>query len=178
MKDTTLLIVLLCGFFAISANLQNDTKIGYVYMDQILMNMDEAKKMQESLDKFSTEKAELLKKNTDALNAKISEYKQKEKSGELTEAGKIIAANQISDLQASLEQQARVNEQELMIKRSDLLGPIATKLEKAMDEVAVKLGYKYVLNSADGTGNSIVVVAPESDDLTKEVMEHLGIGLK
>ena len=178
MKNTTLLIVLLIGFFAISANLENDTKIGYVYMDQILMNMEETKKMQTSLDKFSSEKAEQIRKNTEFLNARINDFKQKEKSGELTEAGKIIATNQINDLQVSLEQQARTNEQELMVKRNELLSPIAAKLEKAMDEVATKMGYKYVLNSSDGTGNSIVIVAPEADDLTKEVMDHMGISLK
>jgi hypothetical protein len=34
-----------------------------------------------------------------------------------------------------------------------------------------------VLNSADGTGNSIIIVAPESDDLTMKVMRHLGVKL-
>ena len=43
---------------------------------------------------------------------------------------------------------------------------------------AAQKGYRYVFSSADGTGNSIIIVAPEADDLTQEVMEYLGIELK
>ena len=81
-------------------------------------------------------------------------------------------------MRKQLNQLISANEQELYSKRSELLSPIAKKLEKAMDEVAAQKGYRYVLSSADGTGNSIIVVAPEADDLTQEVMEHLGIGIK
>lgn len=178
MKNTTLLIVLLAGFFAISANLENDTKIGYVYMDRVLMNMKETQDMNAVLDKFTAEKAELIRKNTEFLNNKITEFQRKEKAGELTEAGRIISTNEIRDLQVALENQARDNERELMLKRNELLAPVASKLETAMDKVAAANGYKYVLNSADGTGNSIVIVAPDADDLTKKVMDHMGIQLK
>ncbi len=173
MKNIT--IILLLAAFAISANLENDTKIGYVYMDLVLTNMEEAKQMNKVLDKFSAEKTAQLTKNTQFLNNKIQEMMRKQKAGELTDAGRIISENEISDLKASIEKQARANEQELYTKRIELLGPIAKKLEAAMDDVAATMGYKYVLNSSDGTGNSIVVVAPEADDLTQEVMKELGI---
>lgn len=177
MKNTTIAILLFLGFIGISANLENDTKIGYVYMDLVLSNMPETQEMNKVLDKFSAEKAGLLKKNTEFLNKKLAEMNRKEKAGELTEAGRIISENELSELKAKIEQQARLDEQELYKKRVSLLSPIAKKLEKAMDDVAANLGYKYVLNSSDGTGNSIVIVAPEADDLTQEVMTQLGIKL-
>jgi outer membrane protein len=178
MKNTALAIVLFLSVFGISANLENDTKIGYVYMELVLSNMPETQEMNKVLDKYNAEKSETLKKNTQFLNNKLQEMQRKEKAGELTEAGRIISENEINDLRASIEKQARVNEQELYQKRIELLTPIAKKLEKAMDEVAAKKGYKYVLNSSDGTGNSIVVVAPDADDLTRAVFDHLGIEIE
>ena len=175
MKNTALAIVLFLSVFGISANLENDTKIGYVYMELVLSNMEETKEMNKILDKYSAEKSETLKKNTQFLSNKLEELQRKEKAGELTDAGRVISENEISDLRASIEKQARVDEQELYQKRIELLTPIAQKLEKAMDEVAAKKGYKYVLNSSDGTGNSIVIVAPDADDLTRAVLDHLGI---
>jgi outer membrane protein len=81
-------------------------------------------------------------------------------------------------MQKDIELQTQQDEQELYTKRVNLLTPIAKKLEEAMDKVAGEKGYKYVLNSSDGTGNSIVVVAPDGDDLTQEVMAELGIEIE
>lgn len=178
MKNVAVAIVLVLGAFGISANLENDTKIGYVFMEYVLNSMPETQEMNNTLDKLSKEKSDKLVKNTKFLNSKVDEMNRKERSGELTEAGRKISEDEIADMRKKIETQARADEQELFKKRMELLGPIAKKLEKAMDDVAAKKGYKYVLNSSDGTGNSIVVVAPEADDLTKAVMDHLGIETK
>lgn len=171
-------IILMLAFIGISANIEDDTKIGYVYMDLVLRNMEEAKEMNLILDKFSREKSAELEKSKTILEKKFGEIQKKAQAGTLTEAGKIIATNELEAMQRDIETQAQQDEQELYSKRINLLTPIAKKLEEAMDKVAGEKGYKYVLNSSDGTGNSIVVVAPEGDDLTQEVMVELGIELE
>lgn len=173
-----LVIIGLLAFIAISANVPNETKIGYVYMEMVMNNMPEAKAMMLTVDKFASEKqAEVEKKNA-VFVQKTEAFQKKSRSGELSEAGKIILQNELNSLREELEQLVSTNEQELYAKRGELLSPIAKKLEKAMDEVAALKGYRYVFSSADGTGNSIIIVAPEADDLTQEVMKHLGIEMK
>ncbi|HAP69959.1 MAG TPA: hypothetical protein DCR04_09595 [Flavobacteriales bacterium] len=173
-----LVIIGLLAFIAISANVPNETKIGYVYMEMVMNNMPEAQEMMLIVDKFSAEKQAEVEKKKAVFIQKTEIFQKKSQSGELTEAGKIIAQNELTSLRKGLEQLVSTNEQELYAKRGELLSPIAKKLEAAMDEVAALKGYKYVLSSADGTGNSIMVVAPEADDLTQEVMKHLGIEMK
>ena len=176
MKNIT--IILLFGFIGISATLENDTKIGYVYMDLVLTNMDEAKEMNLILDQFTQERSLGITKKTEELQAKAASISQAIQAGKLSEAGQIIAQNEINSMQSSLQAQARQNEQELYEKRVALLSPIVKQLEEAMDDVAAEMGYKYVLNSSDGTGNSIVIVAPDADDLTQEVMTKLGVSFE
>ena len=173
-----LVIIGLLAFIGISANLPNETKIGYVYMEMVMNNMPETKKMMAIVDKFTAEKQAEIEKRNVFINEKMESFRKKSQSGELSEAGKIITQNQIISLRKELDQLISANKQELYSKRSELLSPIAKKLEKAMDEVAAQKGYRYVFSSADGTGNSIIIVAPEADDLTQEVMEYLGIELK
>lgn len=173
-----LVIIGLLAFIGISANLPNETKIGYVYMDMVMNNMPEANEMMAIVEKFTAEKQSEIEKRNAFISTKNEAFQKKSAKGELTEAGKIIAQNELISLQKELNQLISDNEQELYAKRSELLAPIAKKVEKAMDEVAALKGYRYVFSSADGTGNSIIVVAPESDDLTQEVMKHLGIELK
>ncbi|MCF8461584.1 MAG: OmpH family outer membrane protein [Flavobacteriales bacterium] len=173
-----LVIIGLLAFIGISANVPNETKIGYVYMDMVMNNMPEAKEMMTIIDRFTAEKqAEIEKKKAD-IAKKLEAFQKKSDSGELSDAGKIIAQNEVKTMKADMDAMISNTEQEIYAKRSELLSPVAKKLEKAMDEVAAKLGYRYVLSSADGTGNSIVIVGPDEDNLTPEVMKHLGIEMK
>lgn len=168
-------IVLLVGLLAMSMSVDTSTRIGYVYMEQVLVRMNEAQEMNRILERFTAERQMELEAMEQKLNAKYQAYQDKDKKGELTDAGRIIGMNELKALQAEHEA-AKVNaEQELGIKRTELLRPIAQQLQAAMKAVAAKEGYTHVFNSADGTGNSIVIVAPEADDLTRKVMAHLGI---
>jgi outer membrane protein len=168
-------IVLLVGLLAMSMAVDTSTRIGYVYMEQVLASMNEAQEMNRILDRFTAERQMELEAMQQKLNARYTEFQAKDRKGELTDAGRIIGTSELKALQAEYDA-AKVNaEQELIQKRTDLIRPIAQQLKTAMKEVAAKEGYSHVLNSADGTGNSIIIVAPEADDLTLKVMKHLGV---
>lgn len=173
-----LIIIGLLGFIALSANVPNETKIGYVYMEMVMNNMPETIEMMTIIEKFTAEKQREVDRKAANILEKKENLQEKSQAGELSDAGKIILQNEINSLEKELDLLKASNEQELFAKRSALLQPIAKKLERTMDQVAAQKGYRYVLSSADGTGNSIVIVAPEADDLTQEVMDHLGIKLK
>jgi Skp family chaperone for outer membrane proteins len=102
-------IILLFGFIGISATLENDTKIGYVYMDLVLTNMDEAKEMNLILDQFTQERSLVITKKTQELQAKAASISQEIQAGKLSEAGQIIAQNEINSMQSNLQAQARQN---------------------------------------------------------------------
>ncbi len=175
MRNIVIAVIFVLGAFGISATLENDTKIGYVYMDLVLQNMEETQKMNKLLNEMSKELASELKTSTADLNDKVIELQEQKNKGAL-QGDKLKEANaSLEKMKEQLETHARKNEQVLQDKRNSMLGPITKKLEEAMDQVAAKAGYKYVLNSSDGTGKSLVLVAPEADDLTDEVMQYLEI---
>ncbi|MBL4587220.1 MAG: OmpH family outer membrane protein [Flavobacteriales bacterium] len=175
MKNTAIILLLL-AVIGISANVENDTKIGYVQMELVLQNMKETKQMNLTIEKYTAEKQIELKKNSEFLNKKFEEYRQKNENQ--VNADRLVAEGELKGMQKALEALKLRTEQEIMAEKSALLIPIREKLEKAVDAVAKKYSYKYVFNSVDETGNSVVVVAPERDDLTEEVLQHLGIKLK
>jgi outer membrane protein len=173
MKNTA--IILLVGILALSMSVDRQPRIGHVYMEQVLMQMKEAQEMNIIIERFMAEKQLELDRMDNLISDRTRNMEQRERKGELTEAGRIIALNELKSLKTQREETQQQAEQELMSKRTELIRPIAQKLQKAMREVADKEGYTHVLNSADGTANSIVIVAPEGDDLTLRVMKHLGI---
>ncbi|MGB0369226.1 MAG: hypothetical protein ACPGD8_07455, partial [Flavobacteriales bacterium] len=48
----------------------------------------------------------------------------------------------------------------------------------AMETVAKKKGFDYILNSVDGSGTSIVLWGPEGHDVTRAIVDELGIKLE
>ena len=86
-----LVIIGLLAFIGISANLPNETKIGYVYMEMVMNNMPETKEMMLNVDKFSAEKQAEVEKKKAVFVQKTEIFQKKSQLGELTEAGKIIA---------------------------------------------------------------------------------------
>lgn len=169
------MILLLSGALAISMSVDTSPRIGYVYMEQVLGSMSETQEMNRILERFMLERQQELDGKRAAFENAQKDFQEKERKGELTEAGRIIAMNELKGLQAEYETAQTLADQELNEKRAALIRPIAQQLKSAMNEVAKKEGYTHVLNSADGTGNSIVIVAPEADDLTLNVMKHLGV---
>jgi outer membrane protein len=170
-------IAFLAGFLALSMSVDNSPRIGHVYMEQVLSRMNEAQEMNRIIDRFMAERQAELAQQKAQLEAKYAAHQQKEQKGELTDAGRIISNSELKAMQAAYEATQANAEQELMQKRQDLIRPIAQQMQKAMKEVAAKEGYTHVFNSADGTGNSIVIVAPEGDDLTLKVLKQLGVKL-
>lgn len=168
-------ILLLVGILGISMSVDTAPRIGYVYMEQVLGRMNEAQEMNKVIDRFTAERQMELETMQQKLNGRYTAYQDKDRKGELTDAGRIIGMNELKALQQEYDEAKSTAEQELMQKRGELIRPIAQQLQKAMKDVAAKEGYTHVFNSADGTGNSIIIVAPEADDLTLKVMKHLGI---
>jgi len=170
-------IAFLAGFLTLSMSVDNSPRIGHVYMEQVLSRMNEAQEMNRIIDRFMAERQAELAQQKAELEAKYAAHQQKDQKGELSDAGRIISNSELKALQAAYEAAQANAEQELMQKRQDLIRPIAQQMQKAMKEVAAQEGYTHVFNSADGTGNSIVIVAPEGDDLTLKVLKQLGVKL-
>ena len=88
MKNVT--IVLLVGLLALSMSVDTTTRVGYVYMEQVLGRMNEAQEMNRILERFTAERQMELEAMQQKLSTKYQEYQDKDRKGELTEAGRII----------------------------------------------------------------------------------------
>jgi outer membrane protein len=60
-------------------------------------------------------------------------------------------------------------------KREELLSPVVAKMQKAIDEVAKEEAYTYVFNSNATGGVSVLLHAPQQDNITEKVLKKLGV---
>jgi outer membrane protein len=71
-----------------------------------------------------------------------------------------------------IEEYSANADKELTARKEELYHPIRTKMQSAIDKVAVQLKYDYVLDASYG---NIIYRRNEQDDILKDVLKELGL---
>jgi outer membrane protein len=152
------------------------SKIGYTNVNSVLSVMPESQVMNQDLETYSLGLQKRLEDMNNQLNYLYSEYQKKTKGPDSSGIGQLTAT--INKLDGDFKATKRISERQLKEKRQELLAPIINKVELALDAVREKGGYDFILNSVDGSGTSVVLRGPASNDITKALLDELGIELK
>ena len=152
------------------------SKIGYTNVNAVLSVMPESQAMNQDLQTYSLGLQKRLEDMNNQLNYLYAEYQKKTKGPDTAGIGQLTAT--ITKLDADVKATQQVSERQLNEKRQELLAPIVEKVELALDAVKEKGGYDFILNSVDGSGTSVVLRGPASNDITKALLDELGIELK
>ena len=169
------LLLTIC-IIAISAGATFAQKAAHADINAILSVMPDNKKINEDLQIYATG----LSKRVEDMKAQLD--------GVVENFNKVLAAEDTAkalefqqqglELDKQYRETAAAAEQQLGQKRNELLQPVLQKIRTAMETVAKKEGYEYVLNSVDGSGTSIYLWGPEGADITRKVVAELGIKLE
>ena len=111
------------------------------------------------------------------LQAMATEYQTKMQDYEANQATmsnlvKQSKEKEIMDLQGRIQQFQANAENDFEAKRGELLAPILTKIQDAINAVGKEKGYTYILDLATGT---VVFKSADAVDATKDVKAKLGI---
>lgn len=172
MKRFTLILLLLIGSMGLS---QAQTKVGYTNVELILAYMPETQAMEKSLKTVQDKLSEQLEIKQKYYQQKMTEFMQAQQSGQYTEQQMGFASKELEKLQGEIQQGLQMAEQQLFKKRMELLNPIQKKMQAAIDAVAKEKGYTFILNMAMGSGIPSILYGNESDDVTKDIAQKLGI---
>ncbi len=170
-KNLTFSVLLLAGLF-VSGVSQGQTKIGYVRIDDIVSVMPELAPEKINLDtvgqKYVTDSIMPgLRYKEEEYTQKLKDYADTTKSKQVRD----VIARDLQNLQEQLSGADNFIQQVLQAKQQEYLRPFYTKAKNAIDAVAKKKGYAYILNT------DVFLVAPEADDISLAVLEELKIKL-
>jgi outer membrane protein len=168
-----LFVIALTLITSFTVNAQN-FKLGYTNIEYILQNMPESKDVQ---TKLATEKAQYEKLYQDKMADAQKMYEDYQKNAASMSA--VIKADKektLQNKQNEMQELQQNSEAALSKKQQDLIAPIMNKIQAAIDAVAKENAYTFVLNSDAGYGTTpVILVAPESDNITVLVFKKLGV---
>lgn len=165
MKYYLTLSFLLISFIAFTQR----SNIAHISTTELWEMMPEKKAADSILMKMNKEYSDHFNKVNLEIQALINEY-QADQSSAL--AVKADMAVDIQNKQVRLENFKKEAEAELLKKREELLAPIRKKMEDAINKVAKKNKYLYVLDSSYG---NIIYVQNPSDNILDPVKKELGL---
>lgn len=151
-------------------------KMAHADISGILSVMPDNEKINQDLQIYATGLSKRVEDMKAQLDGAVKQFNQVLATGDTAKALEI--QKQGMEMDKEIQQAAQQAEQQLAQKRNDLLKPVLDKIRAAMEKVAKQKGYDYVLNSVDGAGTSIVLWGPNEADITRAVVEELGIDLE
>ncbi|MCC5945816.1 MAG: OmpH family outer membrane protein [Bernardetiaceae bacterium] len=167
--------MLLFCFTATAAKAQeaNPVKIGYTSAAQVLPFMPDFKQKQNELETYSKQLERELQSQQQDFQAKLKNYE--EKANDMPPVLKQQKENELRNMQQNIIEFQQSLQQDLQEKEQKLLQPLYEKVQDAIEKVAAREKYTFVLNAFDGTMTSTILYATEGTDITNLVLKELGI---
>lgn len=147
-------------------------KMGYVDVQQIVQNLPDTKKVEDQMKEMETKLVEHVNAKTNDLKLKYDQFVKSEKT--MPAAIRTSTINELQQLQANLEQLKQDAQQNLDKKHNELMQPVYDKIGRAIDAVAKREGYTFILNSGV-RGEDIVIYADPAFEITDHVLKELGV---
>ena len=148
-------------------------KIGYTNIDAIVFSMPEMTQINSDLEVYQKQLANQVNAKRSEIQTKIQDYQQLgQGTAEIVVKEK---EKEINDLQTGLQTFVQQAEQASQRKQAELLNPVYTKVQEAIEAVRQEKGYAMILNAQVGSGGAVVLAGREEDNITEAVFNKLGV---
>jgi outer membrane protein len=151
------------------------TKIGYTNVDYIIGKLPESKVMQNQLE---VTKAQLDKALGETYKEAQEKYEAYQKNGaNMTDVIRADKEKELQNLQTRIEEMRNNAQTSLQTKQQQLLEPILTKVNNAIQEVGKEAGFLFILNMDAGAGTTPIILfaASEENNASNLILRKLGV---
>lgn len=161
--------ILLVLLIATSAMYSFSQKTGHINTLELIDKMPEKAQAQEELNKLQIETEAMLQELIDKYTVLGMEIKEK---GETWSAVILqMKKNELLRLEQTIQDAKILAEKEFVFLEQELLEPILEKALDAIEAVAERKGYDYVIDTAAGS----MLISPEQHNLLDDVLAELGL---
>ncbi len=163
------LVLLFFTLAAISTHAQT-LKFGHVDLQALVQVMPERAAAETEFNKFQADLEEVFGEMQQSYQQKLAELEKL--SQEASEVKRNAKVTELQELQQRIQNYQTTAQQQLQQKQAELLEPVFTKAEQAIEEVAKEEGLLYVFD----TGSRVVLYkSNQSIDILPMVKKKLNI---
>ncbi len=169
MKQVKKITVALLLFVAATGFVNAQGKVAHIDVTQLLSAMPEMKTAEAELKKLQETYTADLESSMTELRNKATLYQNEAASKTNEENEK--RGQELQSFERSIGEFQQTAQQEMQKKQQQLFAPISEKAKNAIEKVAARLGYEYVIDAQPGSG----LIVAKGKDLLVDVKKELGI---
>jgi outer membrane protein len=149
-------------------------KIVYTSVEFILAHLPEGKAVQNQLE---VTKAQLDKALSETYKEAQDKYEAYQKNGaSMTEVIRADKEKELQNLKTRIDEMQANAQQSLANKQQQLMEPLITKINDAIQAVGKENGFLYIMNMDGGQGNpTILYTSSEDNNATNLILRKLGV---
>jgi outer membrane protein len=153
----------------------NFPKIGYTSLELVIGRLPESKAMQNQLETMRTQLEKAIGESAKEFETKVEVYQKT--ASQMTDIVRADKEKELENLQERVQAMRNKAQESLLTKQKQLMDPILTKVNAAMQEVGKENAYAYIFNMDGGPGGVpfILFTATEENNVTSLVLKKLGI---
>ncbi len=159
------------------AQTQDELTIGYVDPQTIMRSMPEMAAIERRLQNFIDRKRQEFAQKEATFRREVEEYQQK--MAVISDEARRREEERLAALNLELQEFQQNFQQEIQERQFELIEPLLTKIQGAIDSVARDRNLTFVLNTMTNNGDFIILYASERAqrdfDITDEVMQRLDL---
>jgi len=169
--------IIFITLFLLAISVFSQGKIGYANLEFILKSLPEAQQMNKEIEDYRKALNDQIVAKQEYYQSLLEDYYDKEEKG-FSESLLKSMRDQITALEQEIQMDVANADAKLGAMSVQKLQPITDMIIEAINKVYEAEGYTYIFNSADGTGNSIVLRGPENANLTYRILKELGVDIE
>ena len=177
MKNTLKLFALVAfmfAAFATSAQTAKPIKLGHLDVQKVMTSMPEFKKAQDDLAAKEQEIRKELTAMHENYQKLMQEYQANAKT--LPELSRTAKEQEIQGLAERIQNFQQLAQEQMAKTQEDLLAPIITKIQNAVQAVGKEGGFTYIFAATPNFGQgALLYTADNSEDVLPLVKKKLGI---
>jgi len=159
--------------------MSQNNKIGYANIKFIFRFLPEVQDMNLSIKNLEHKFKNTLKENLTKFQIKLNYYQREYNN--MSEKVKTNKENELEKLRDKIQKLQIESQTSIIAKQLELSQPIYDKIQKSIEEIAIKENYTHIFNThldIPGSGNiPILLYAEKNNDISKLILKKLKVNI-
>ncbi|PWN05154.1 OmpH family outer membrane protein [Rhodohalobacter mucosus] len=147
-------------------------KVGIMNPDEVLNALPETAQVEAELQEYIQQRQTMYQERYQSWISELTDFSERAEAGELSEEAQeqqqqrlVEQQEELSNLQAQIQRQ-------IQQRQNELINPLLTRVEDAMNEVAEEMELEFVINKNASTGDPIIYYSSQRGvDITERVIQ-------
>jgi len=164
---TTLIVILPALVFG-------QLKVGIMNPDEVLNALPETAQVEADLQEYIQQRQTFYQEQYQSWITDLTEFSERVEAGELIAEAQEQEQQRLTDQQEELSNLQTQIQRQIQQRQNDLINPLLTRVEEAMNAVAEEMELEFVINKNASTGDPIIYYSSQRGvDITERVIQFI-----